>query len=240
MPGAAIAEACLLALYLWWASGGGLPSATKEGRAAAFRRISLTREQWIWGTLAAIFFATTIHAALVVLFRIVPFPVEAFRQDYRGYSVSGSGFQWLAIVFAAASAGICEETGFRGYMQQPIERRHGVVLGVLISSVFFTLVHLSKSWAIPGMVPVAFAAGVLLGLLAWASGSLIPGMIAHTAMDIGMFAYWWTGVAGTFDARTISVTGLDRPFEIAVTVAAAALALTLAAIAKLRFLRKGV
>jgi membrane protease YdiL (CAAX protease family) len=237
MPSAAIAEACFLALYLWWASGGGAPSSTKEARAAAFRRTSLTRAQWFWGMVAAVFFATSVHSALVVLFRIVPFPVDAFRQDYRGFSVVSPAFQWFAIVLAAASAGICEETGFRGYMQQPIEKRHGVVIAVLISSVLFTVVHLSKSWAIPGMVPVALAAGLLLGLMAWASGSLIPGMIGHTVMDIGMFGYWWTGIAGTFRATTISVTGIDRPFEFEIAIAAGALLLTLTAIARLRLLR---
>ncbi len=240
MPGAAIAEAVFLTLYLWWASGGGAPSSTKEARAAAFRSWSLTRAQWAWGLVAAVLFATTIHAALVVLFRIVPFPVDAFRQDYRTFSVVSPTFQWFAIVVAAASAGICEETGFRGYMQQPIEKRHGVVVAVLIWSVLFTVVHLSKSWAIPGMVPVVLAAGLLLGLIAWASGSLIPGMIGHTVMDIGMFSYWWTGVAGTFSAETIAVTGIDRPFEIAASLAAGALALTLIAIVRLRLLRTNI
>jgi hypothetical protein len=42
-------------------------------------------------------------------------------------------------------------------------------------------------------------------------------------MDIGMFAYWWTGVAGTFSAKTIAVTGIDRSFEIAEVIAAGAL-----------------
>ena len=32
---------------------------------------------------------------------------------------------WLAVVVSAASAEICEETGFRGYMQRPIELKRG-------------------------------------------------------------------------------------------------------------------
>ena len=240
MPAAAIAETAFLALYLWWTSGGGPPSSTKVARAAAFRRTSLTQAQWAWGLVAAVFFATTIHAALVVLFRIVPFPIDAFRQDYRGFSVASPVFQWVAIVTAAASAGICEETGFRGYMQQPIEKRHGVVAAVFVSSVLFTLSHLTKSWALPGMVPIVLAAGLLLGLIAWASGSLVPGIIGHTIMDIGMFGYWWTGVAGTFSAKTIAVTGIDQPFEIALAIAGGGLLLTLIAIVRLRRLRASV
>ena len=85
-----------------------------------------------------------------------------------------------------------------------------------------------------GMVPIVFAAGVLLGLLAWSSGSLIFGMIGHIVMDIGLFAYWWTGVAGNFTARPISETGLDQSFLIACAVLATSLLMVLLAISKLR------
>jgi hypothetical protein len=38
-----------------------------------------------WGVIGALFFAATIHAAIVLLFRFVPFPAAAFR---RGYDLS--------------------------------------------------------------------------------------------------------------------------------------------------------
>ena len=142
--------------------------------------------------------------------------------------------RWVAVVVSAASAGICEETGFRGYMQQPIEQRHGAPVAILISSFFFTLLHLTKAWAVIGMVPIVFGAGLLLGLLAWSCGSLVPGMIGHVVMDIGLFAYWWTGLAGNFAARPITETGVDQPFIITCMVLAAALFLVLLAIGRLR------
>jgi hypothetical protein len=103
-------------------------------------------------------------------------------------------------------------------MQVPIERRHGAPVAILISSLFFLTLHLTKAWATPYMVPIVFGAGVVLGLLAWSSGSLIPGMIGHVVMDTGLFAYWWTGIAGDFTARPITETGVDRPFVIACVV----------------------
>jgi len=118
-------------------------------------------------------------------------------------------------------------------MQQPIEKRHGIVAAVLISSLLFMVLHMTKSWAIPGMLPIVFGAGVLLGVIAWASGSLIPGILGHTAMDVGMFAYWWSGTAGTFSARTIAVTGIDSGFVIALGVMALALAAVAVSIVKL-------
>ncbi len=233
-PLAAIAEIIFLALYVWWASGGGSPRTTQAARATAFRRGSLSATQWWWGAIAAIFFAATVHAAIVVLFRLVPFPTAAFRQGYDFSFIPTLSLRWVAVVVSAASAGICEETGFRGYMQRPIEQRHGATLAILVSSFLFMVLHLPKGWATLGMVPIIFGAGVLLGLLAWAAGSLIPCIIGHTLMDIGLFAYWWTGIAGNFTARPISDTGVDQPFLIACGVFALSLAAVLLAIAKLR------
>jgi membrane protease YdiL (CAAX protease family) len=229
VPVAATVEVIFLALYVWWASGGGPPRATQAARRTAFRSVALSPAQWAWGLVAALSFAATVHAAIVLLFRFVPFPIAEFRRGYDFSFIPTVPLRWLAVVVSAASAGICEETGFRGYMQQPIEARHGAPIAILVSSLFFMLVHLTKSWSIVGMVPIVFGAGLLLGLLAWSSGSLIPGVIGHTVMDIGLFAYWWTGIAGDFTARPIAETGLDQPFAIACAALAAALLVVLLA-----------
>ena len=233
-PLAALAEAAFLTLYIWWFSGGGPPQSMRSERIVAFGSRALSPGQWTWGLLAAFFFATTVHAAMVVLFRLVPFPVELFRRGYDFSFIPSLPLKWLAVVFSAISAGICEETGFRGYMQHPIELRHGPRVAIFVSSLCFCVVHLTKGWAIVGMVPIVFGAGLLLGLLAWSSGSLIPGMVGHIVMDIGLFGYWWTGVAGTFSARPISETGVDRSFLLACAVFLIALLIVLVAISRLR------
>lgn len=239
VPLAAVAEVIFLAVYLWWASGGGRPHSTQTVRAAAFRRGRMSPRQWLWGVVAAVFFAATIHASIVLLFRFVPFPMADFRRGYDFSFTSSLPLKWLAIVVSATSAGICEETGFRGYMQRPIEQRHGVPVAILISSFFFTVVHLTKDWAMAGIVPIVFGAGVLLGMLAWASGSLIPCMIGHVMMDVGLFAYWWTGVAGDFTSRPIRETGVDGPFLVACAVFAVSLFAVLYSISRLRLVAKG-
>ena len=237
---ASIAEAMFLALYIWWAAGGGPPRASQTSRSTAFRRGTLSARQWLWGMVAALSFATTIHASIVLLFRFVPFPVAEFRRGYDFSFIPTVPLRWLAVVISAASAGICEETGFRGYMQRPMELTHGATAGILISSLFFTVLHLTKGWALAGMVPIIFGAGILLGLLAWSSGSLIPCMIGHTIMDIGLFGYWWTGIAGEFTLRPIGETGVDRAFVIACVTAWTMLMVTLLAIWRLRSLRQHV
>jgi membrane protease YdiL (CAAX protease family) len=233
VPLAALAEVIFLGLFLWWTRGGGPPRTTHAARATAFRRGRLSPTQWFWGVIAALFFAATIHASIVLLFRLVSFPMAAFRHGYDVSFIPTQPLRWLAVLISAISAGICEETGFRGYMQRPIEQRHGAPAAILISSLFFMALHLTKAWATPGMVPIVFGAGVLLGLLAWSSGSLIPGMIGHVVMDVGLFAYWWTGIAGDFSARTITDTGVDRPFIIACAAFTISLFMVLFAISRL-------
>ena len=237
VPLAAFAEAAFLLFLLWWAGGGGPPHSTKSDRAASFRSGKLSVMRWVWGLCAALFFAITIHASIVLLFRFVPFPVATFRNGYDLSSIHSQFLKWTTILISAVSAGICEELGFRGYMQQPIERRSGVLPAVLISSLFFMAVHLTKAWATLGMIPIVFGAGILLGLLAWSAGSLLPGIIGHIVMDIGLFAYWWTGIAGEFSARTISQTGMDRPFLITFFAFVISLGIVVFAIRKLRRMR---
>jgi membrane protease YdiL (CAAX protease family) len=237
MPIAAAAELLFLGAYVWWAAGGGPPRSLQVARAEHFRKSPLSGAQWLWGMVAAISFAATIHAALVLVFRFVPFPADAFHHGYDLSFIPSRQMQWLACIVSALSAGVCEETGFRGYMQTPIEKRHGPVIAILISSLLFMVIHLTKDWALVAMVPVVFGAGVLLGTMARASGTLIFVMIGHWFMDIGLFAYWWSQIAGTFAQRPISETGADAAFFAECAVFAAVLAVVLHATLRLRRLR---
>jgi membrane protease YdiL (CAAX protease family) len=233
-PIASVLELIFLGAYLWWVAGGGAPLSWRAARAEAFRATTLSPDQWVWGLVAAVFFAATVHSSIVLLFRFVPFPLAAFRQGYDFSFIPTVSLRWLAVVVSAMSAGVCEEVGFRGYMQRPIELRHGAPVAILISSLFFMALHLTKAWALLGMVPIVFGAGVLLGLLARSAGSLIPCIIGHTTMDIGLFAYWWTGIAGDFPERPLSETGLDTAFCVACGVFVFSLSLVLLTISRLQ------
>jgi membrane protease YdiL (CAAX protease family) len=233
MPVAAIAELVFLGAYVWWVSGGGPPHSLKAVRADNFRVRPLSAAQWTWGLIAAVSFAATVHASLVLLFRIVPFPAAAFHRGYDFSFIPSHQMQWLACIVSALSAGICEETGFRGYMQRPIEKSAGPIVAIAISSLAFMLIHLTKDWALIGMVPIVFGAGVLLGALARAAGTLVFGILGHWFMDIGLFAYWWTQIAGTFSQRPIAETGVDMAACIEVLVFAIALVVLLIAMGRL-------
>jgi membrane protease YdiL (CAAX protease family) len=226
-------EIVLLLAFLGWAIGKGPPTAMHDFRARIFRNVHLRARQWGWGCIAAVAFAATVNLSLALLFRLVPYPAAAFRHGYDLSFLPSYPVRWLVVVVSAASAAICEETAFRGALQKPLELRWATGFAVCISSLAFTVVHLNQAWALPAMIPIVFGAGLLLGLIAHATDSLLPGMIGHFIMDVALFAYWWTGIAGEFRGRPIQETGMDAVFFLTCGAFAVFLAAALFALAKL-------
>jgi len=199
-------------LILFWKyfSGNWWPKATAKARSNSFREMKLTTNVWKWSLLGAVLFVVVVQSGFVITFRIMEFPAEAFASEYN-FDIMPLWLAWLVIVMASLVAGICEETGFRGYMQVPLEKRYGPGVGITIVSIMFLVIHLNQAWAPPVLFHL-FAMSVLLGILAYSSGSLIPSMIGHTVIDIFNFSYWWSDVAGKFERQTIYETGIDFHF----------------------------
>lgn len=237
-PVAAAVEVLFLAAYVWWFAGFA-PGPWRRQRRELGRARALSGAEWMWGVLAAISFAATVHAAIVVLFRLTPFPAAAFHAGYDLSAIPTLPMRWLVCVVSALSAGVCEEMGFRGYLQRPLELRHGARLAIVVSALVFTLIHLNKGWALLAMTPIVFAAGLMLGTLAWASASLVFAMLGHWIMDIGLFAFWWAQIAGVFRQRPVFETGLDVSFVLEGAALAASLAVFLIAARRLAQLSHG-
>jgi len=204
-------------LWLYWKyfSGSRWPRSTAEARSKNFRAVKLSADVWKWGLAGTLLFMVVFQSATVLTFRLVEFPAEA-AADY-GLGTLPVWEAWLTIIMASVVAGICEETGFRGYMQVPLEERYGPVTGITIVSILFTVFHLGQAWAGPVLFQI-FAISVLFGILAYASGSLIPSIIGHTIMDTFNFAFWWTDLGGNFEIQTIAKTGIDPLFIAAVLI----------------------
>ena len=86
---------------------------------------------------------------------------------------------WIAL---SLSAGFCEEFVFRGYLQRQLAAlTRSTALGIVASAVVFGAGHMYQGWR---SVVVISIYGVMFGLLAHASRSLRPGMMAHAWQDI--------------------------------------------------------
>ena len=204
--------AVVLVFYWMYFSGKWAPLSTQAFRSACIRQTRLKRSVWTWGLLAALSIFILMHMSWSFMFRLYEFQPEIFKTaSYLNELPAWTS--WSIIVMASLVAGICEEVGFRGYMQVPLEKKYGPVVGISITSVIFILVHLHQAWAgglAAGMI--IFGMSFIIGYLAYATKSLLAGIIAHVTFDIINFSYWWSDVIGTFEHKPIGLTGVDSHF----------------------------
>jgi membrane protease YdiL (CAAX protease family) len=89
--------------------------------------------------------------------------------------------QVIAWIGLSVSAGICEETIFRGYLQQQfIAVTKSVPAGILLSAAVFGIGHAYEGLRM--ILPVGLY-GVMFGVLSYWRRSVRPGMIAHAWHD---------------------------------------------------------
>jgi membrane protease YdiL (CAAX protease family) len=226
-------------LWIYWKyfSGKWWPESTTKNREINFRDVKLSGSVWKWGILSALSFVAITQTGFVVTFRIIDFPAEIFTDEYY-FDAMPIWLAWLYIIMSSLVAGICEEVGLRGYMQVPLEKQYGPVAAIVIVSIVFLVIHLHQAWAIPILFHVMMIS-VLLGILAYASGSLLPSILGHTVMDIFNFSYWWSDVAGRFEHSPVVETGIDSHFIFGVLILAMSIALYTWSARKTLLARKG-
>ena len=219
----------LMGVVLWayvkYFSGSWWPQSTALVRADNFRNTKLSKTMWKWGLISAALLVIVFQSGMVVTFRFIEYPAEVFKSEYNLDAMPVWG-AWIGLIMASLVAGICEETGFRGYMQAPLEKKYGPKVAITIVSVVFVVVHLHQAWALPILFQI-FAASAFIGILAYRTGSLIPGIIAHFVLDIFNFSYWWSDLLGKFERQPISTTGIDQHFVFWIVVFLISIALFL-------------
>jgi uncharacterized protein len=91
------------------------------------------------------------------------------------------GFEMTLWVALSLTAGICEETLYRGYLQrQFMALTKSAPIGILLAAVAFGASHSYQGF---NQAVVITVDGALLGALAYWRRSVRPGMIAHTWKD---------------------------------------------------------
>jgi membrane protease YdiL (CAAX protease family) len=80
----------------------------------------------------------------------------------------------LEVLVLAVIPAVCEELLVRGAIARGIAARLGPVAGVLLSSAYFALLHLSLARALPTAV-----LGAALAIVVLCTGSLVPAMLIH-------------------------------------------------------------
>lgn len=90
---------------------------------------------------------------------------------------------WPKVVVLVAAVGvgapIVEEMFYRGIVQRWLVGAVGPVVGIGVASIIFGAVHLSLIEFVPLTV-----VGVVLGIVFWKTGRLLPAVIAHTTFNM--------------------------------------------------------
>lgn len=102
---------------------------------------------------------------------------QLFEQITPGWAV-------VFVVFIAAAPGLCEELLFRGYMQRRLLERWSPAVAILVTSIIFALMHI-----MPHAMLAAFPLGLWIGVIAWRSGSIWPGVACHAFVN-GSLNLW--------------------------------------------------
>jgi len=202
------------ALYLWffwrYLQGSGSPDNTSAQRHSSLRANRLPANLWAWSLLAGGLGIVVLVLALRVVNRLVLLP----EQRLPAFTSVPSFTVFSLLLFAAPVAGIVEESAFRGYMQQPIERRYGLFVAILITGTMFAVAHLDFTLA---LWPYYIAVSAIYGTVAYLTNSILPAIVLHTCGNLySNFDLWmhgkaeWQASAGT--ATLIWNTGVDRSF----------------------------
>lgn len=109
---------------------------------------------------------------------ILPMP-ESFLQLEEILNPENPIAYILLVATVVILAPVGEEILFRGFLQKFLERTWGdVTRAVLFTSLFFAAIHLNPYW----MVQI-YMLGVMLGYLAWRSGSVLTSILFHVIVN---------------------------------------------------------
>lgn len=92
-------------------------------------------------------------------------------------ALMGINTVWQGIVIignAVFVAAFAEEMLFRGMIQQTLESVRETAMAILLSTIFFALLHLNPWW----MIQITLL-GLVLGYMAWKSASIWPTIMVH-------------------------------------------------------------
>ena len=236
VPWAIVPMAIYLRLY-WNYIGGRIgPTATAQTRRDQLRANALAPDVWAMAIASGLIGFGAILAMTTVMARLIALP--------SGQVVFPSGVPAVTaaalLVMASLVAGVTEEAAFRGYMQGPIERRYGLLLGILVNGTAFGVLHFpNHPDAVIPMLPYYIAVAAVYGGLTWATNSILPAVALHVGGDVwSLGRLWLTGRPEwqRADAPPPLVwdTGVDTSFLVACTLVVTFTAATIALYVYLR------
>lgn len=182
-----------VALYLWawwqFLSGKWVPAEGGETRRALLRARPVPPRLWLPSLAAGLVGFGALLALLSLAGRLVQLPAGAPITTPAGTPVVP-----VVVLLTTQSiiAGVTEEAAFRGYMQSLLEPVHGLLIAILVNGLLFGLLHFGNHPRdVLLMLPYYVAVAAVYGGLTWATDSILPALVLHSAGDAVVLVRWW-------------------------------------------------
>ena len=184
----AVAAMALVLWLLWQYLGGkGWPQRTSETRRRFLRANPVSGQVWTWAMLAGVLSIVALTGYWILMFRLVKMSGNLLLPDFSRLPMLTAV---LVVGMASLVSPITEECGFRGYCQVILEGEFSGVVAILISSVLFALAHFTQGFFWPKLL-VYFLVGLVFGVMAYLTDSILPGIAVHIIADVTFFTLVW-------------------------------------------------
>ena len=118
-------------------------------------------------------------------------PLEDMLESLTSFLVEADGAKRVVVILSVALLpAVFEELAFRGALQPLLIRATGNPwVGIVLASIIFSAIHFQFYGFLPRVL-----LGMLFGWLAYRTGSILPGMVAHFLNNAGAaITLWITG-----------------------------------------------
>lgn len=126
-------------------------------------------------SMLATLIPTAVGFGLAEALALILPPDPSFQMMFDNLTLTASA---PFVLYIALAPGICEELMFRGYIQRRLLQRWTPVRAIGIATVIFALMHIT-----PHAIVATFPIGLWLGVVAWRSGSIGPGILCHAFIN---------------------------------------------------------
>jgi membrane protease YdiL (CAAX protease family) len=142
-------------------------------------RFKMVSKRVLFFSMALSFGVVLISSELnIIIDSIFPLPDSFLKLD--SLLSPDNPFSLILILLTVVIiAPIGEEMVFRGFLQRFLETTwKDITRAILVSSLFFTLIHFNPYWAIQ-----IYLMGLILGYLSWLTKSIYPSILLHMSIN---------------------------------------------------------
>jgi membrane protease YdiL (CAAX protease family) len=203
IPWAVVVMGALLWAMWRYLGGAWPPLATSAARRRSLRARRVSGAALAWALAAGLLSIVSLAGLWIALFQVAGLPARALP-DYSRYPLLTVA---LSLVMASLVNAIVEEAVFRGYFQGALEGQIGGLAAIALTTLVMAPEHaLTQGFVWPTLV-FYFAVDVMLGVTAYLTRSILPGIAIHFAGLLVFFTLVWPGdmlrnLVGQLDATS--------------------------------------